>query len=301
MPRSPSRPSPHQIPGTRNCAPYWCWQGLSAAGSFRPASGGCRQPGRAAARGLGLRTLEIVELANSLSGTLTCWNESVRIRGTLRRLPAGARVCRGAGRLTPVFGRAGQCFKRACGLSVRSRVTTAGKVEADPIIGTIIFPGGRSRESVLITGGGRGIGRATALRCAREGWSLTLNYRFNQATAEETASSIRAESASVVLARGDVTARADVLAMFHAACAAFSGLDGFVISAGVAAPSMQGAAPGFRHARCAMAALANFDCADRAGEERTDLVSDERVIQDDIRCLDRAEGAKSREIGSAGT
>jgi NAD(P)-dependent dehydrogenase (short-subunit alcohol dehydrogenase family) len=41
-------------------------------------------------------------------------------------------------------------------------------------------------QNVLITGGVRGIGRATALLAAQKGWSVAVNYRGNREAAEET-------------------------------------------------------------------------------------------------------------------
>src|SRR5438132_1354298 len=45
---------------------------------------------------------------------------------------------------------------------------------------------------VLITGGSRGIGRATALRLAREGADIAFSYATRAEGAEETAANIRA-------------------------------------------------------------------------------------------------------------
>ncbi len=93
-------------------------------------------------------------------------------------------------------------------------------------------------KSVLVTGGGRGIGRATALRCADHGWSVAVNYQSNEVAAEETAAAVRAKNVAAVLARGNVAVEADVIAMFDTAIAAFGNLDGVVVNAGVVAPSM---------------------------------------------------------------
>ena len=47
-------------------------------------------------------------------------------------------------------------------------------------------------KAILVTGGTRGIGRATALKCARLGWSVALNYVSNESAAEEAAREVRA-------------------------------------------------------------------------------------------------------------
>lgn len=59
---------------------------------------------------------------------------------------------------------------------------------------------------VLVTGGSRGIGRAIALRLAREGAStVAIGYFRSDAAAEETAEELRALGAEPVLVRGNVT------------------------------------------------------------------------------------------------
>lgn len=93
-------------------------------------------------------------------------------------------------------------------------------------------------KSVLITGGGRGIGRATALRCAEDGWSVGINYQSDAASAEYTAAGVRARKSAAVTVRANVESEADVIAMFDAIAGKFGGLDGVVINAGVVAPSM---------------------------------------------------------------
>lgn len=93
-------------------------------------------------------------------------------------------------------------------------------------------------RAVLITGGSRGIGRATALRCATEGWSVAINYRSDAQAADQTAQGVRAAGARALAIPGDVSAEADVVAMFDRATAEFGSLDGVVINAGIVAPSM---------------------------------------------------------------
>jgi len=93
-----------------------------------------------------------------------------------------------------------------------------------------------SEKTLLITGGSRGIGRATALAAAREGWRVAINYARDEAAAGEVVAAIRREGGEALALRGDVTREADVLAMFDGA-AALGRLQGVVVNAGVVAPA----------------------------------------------------------------
>lgn len=93
-------------------------------------------------------------------------------------------------------------------------------------------------KTILITGGTRGIGRATALLCARQGWSVALNYVRDSTAAEHTVREVRAGGGNAVTLRGDVAVEDDVIAMFGEAETKLGGLDGVVINAGIVAPSL---------------------------------------------------------------
>ncbi|MES1975457.1 MAG: SDR family oxidoreductase [Pseudomonadota bacterium] len=92
--------------------------------------------------------------------------------------------------------------------------------------------------SVLITGGARGIGRATALLAAERGWSVAVNYLSDRGAADRTVNEVRAAGVRATALRGDVSVEADVLAMFDAAAAGIGSLTGVVINAGAVAPAM---------------------------------------------------------------
>ena len=95
-----------------------------------------------------------------------------------------------------------------------------------------------SMKTILITGGTRGIGRATALQCAGNGWSVALNYLRDELAAEQCVREVQAVGGNAAALQGDVAVEADVVSVFDAAQSRFGRLDGVVINAGIVAPSM---------------------------------------------------------------
>lgn len=69
----------------------------------------------------------------------------------------------------------------------------------------------------IVTGGSRGIGRATALKLGAQGYTVVVNYASNKAAADEVVSAITAKGGKAVAVKGDVAKEADVLALFAAA------------------------------------------------------------------------------------
>jgi NAD(P)-dependent dehydrogenase (short-subunit alcohol dehydrogenase family) len=67
---------------------------------------------------------------------------------------------------------------------------------------------------VLITGGSRGIGAATALAAARGGWDVALNYRSDLHSARAVQALIQGQGRQAWLLPGDVADEAQVLAVF---------------------------------------------------------------------------------------
>ena len=88
----------------------------------------------------------------------------------------------------------------------------------------------------IITGGGRGIGRATALRLARDGHDIAFSYLSDDAAAEATAAEIRALGRRCVPVKMDTTVEADVERLFDTAVGELGGLTGLVNNAGVTGP-----------------------------------------------------------------
>jgi len=86
----------------------------------------------------------------------------------------------------------------------------------------------------LITGGSRGIGRGIALEFAREGASVAVNYRRDEAAARATAEQIEALGGRALAVRADVAEWPQVERMVAAVLAAFGRLDVVVANSGVA-------------------------------------------------------------------
>src|SRR5450830_1150409 len=83
-------------------------------------------------------------------------------------------------------------------------------------------------KTIVITGGSRGIGRATAVLCAQRGWSVALQYRGNRQAAEETVGLIEQAGGHALAVQGDVSSDEDVIALFEAAAGRFGALHGVV-------------------------------------------------------------------------
>ncbi|WP_238298641.1 SDR family NAD(P)-dependent oxidoreductase, partial [Methylobacterium soli] len=69
----------------------------------------------------------------------------------------------------------------------------------------------------VVTGGGRGIGRAVSILAARAGYRICLSYVSDAAAARQVVAAIEAEGGQAVAVQGDVGVETDVLALFAAA------------------------------------------------------------------------------------
>jgi 3-oxoacyl-[acyl-carrier protein] reductase len=86
---------------------------------------------------------------------------------------------------------------------------------------------------VLVTGGSRGIGRAVALRLARDGFRVTVNYRERKDAAEEVVLAIRAAGGAADALGFDVADRAACASALEPDVAAHGAYWGVVANAGV--------------------------------------------------------------------
>lgn len=86
---------------------------------------------------------------------------------------------------------------------------------------------------VLITGGSRGIGAATALQAARAGYAVAVNYTTNSLAADEVVRQIRQGGGTAITVQADVAEESQVLAMFKEVDAKLGRLTALVNNAGV--------------------------------------------------------------------
>jgi NAD(P)-dependent dehydrogenase (short-subunit alcohol dehydrogenase family) len=86
---------------------------------------------------------------------------------------------------------------------------------------------------MLITGGSRGIGAATALLAAQAGYAVAVNYQSNSLAADEVVRSIRDSSGQAIALQADVSREDEVMAMFARIDAKWGPLAALVNNAGV--------------------------------------------------------------------
>jgi NAD(P)-dependent dehydrogenase (short-subunit alcohol dehydrogenase family) len=91
------------------------------------------------------------------------------------------------------------------------------------------------RDTLVITGGTRGIGAATALLAAAQGWDLCLAFRRDLTSARQVADRCAAAGVDVSLVQVDVAIETDVLELFDRA-AELGPVRGLVNNAGVVSP-----------------------------------------------------------------
>ena len=88
-------------------------------------------------------------------------------------------------------------------------------------------------KSAIVTGSSRGIGRAVALRFAREGAKIVVNCITNEAKAEGVAQEIRSLGSEAIVVRADVSRAEDAKRLVAAGIKAFGKIDILVSNAGI--------------------------------------------------------------------
>ncbi|WP_457934895.1 SDR family oxidoreductase [Pseudoalteromonas sp. SCSIO 43210] len=91
---------------------------------------------------------------------------------------------------------------------------------------------------VLITGSSRGIGAATALYFAKQGYNVCINYKADLASAMLVAEKVKRLGVEAEVIQGDVSLEADVLALFMHIDKVFGRLDVLINNAGILKPQM---------------------------------------------------------------
>lgn len=88
-------------------------------------------------------------------------------------------------------------------------------------------------KTAIVTGGSRGIGQAIAMRLAKDGFAVVINYAGNAAKAEETVAAIEAVGGKAVAMQGDVSNPVDIACLFTATKETFGRIDVVVNNAGI--------------------------------------------------------------------
>ena len=90
-----------------------------------------------------------------------------------------------------------------------------------------------TQKIMLITGGSRGIGAATAQLAASRGYAVCINYVRNRAAAQALADSISATGGKAIIAAADVAIEADVIRLFETVDRELGPLTALVNNAGI--------------------------------------------------------------------
>ena len=87
--------------------------------------------------------------------------------------------------------------------------------------------------NLVVTGGGRGIGAATALMAADRGYDVCVNYLERGDRADEVVEKIKAKDRKAIAVQADVAREADVARLFETVDRELGGVDALVNSAGI--------------------------------------------------------------------
>jgi 3-oxoacyl-[acyl-carrier protein] reductase len=90
-----------------------------------------------------------------------------------------------------------------------------------------------NNKVALITGSGRGLGKAIAERYAALGANIVLNYSKDKAATDQVESTIKAMGVKVISVQADVSKVADIKRLFEEAKNAFGKIDIVVANAGI--------------------------------------------------------------------
>ena len=88
-------------------------------------------------------------------------------------------------------------------------------------------------DTLIVTGGSRGIGAETALMAADRGYDICVNYRERRDRADEIVEKIKAKGREAIAVQADVSKEVDVVRLFDIADKELGPINGLVNSAGI--------------------------------------------------------------------
>lgn len=93
-------------------------------------------------------------------------------------------------------------------------------------------------RKAVVTGGGRGVGRAVSLAFGREGADLVINYVRNEEAAQEVVSELKGMGRDALAVKADVALKEDAERLIGACLERFGKIDILVNNAGISNPAM---------------------------------------------------------------
>lgn len=94
-------------------------------------------------------------------------------------------------------------------------------------------------KTMLITGASRGIGAATAILAAQQGYAVAVNYRHSKSAAYEVVSRIAAKGGKAAAIQADVSREEDIIRLFSEVDRQFGRLHCLVNNAGLLEPQVK--------------------------------------------------------------
>jgi NAD(P)-dependent dehydrogenase (short-subunit alcohol dehydrogenase family) len=94
-------------------------------------------------------------------------------------------------------------------------------------------------KTIIVTGGSRGIGAATAQRAAAQGYAVCVNYVSDKAAAESVVRSIEGHGGRAIAVAADVSSEADVMRLFETTDKSLGMVNALVNNAGILAHQMR--------------------------------------------------------------
>lgn len=93
-------------------------------------------------------------------------------------------------------------------------------------------------KNAVVTGGGRGVGRAISIAFAKEGANVVVNYAGNQKAADEVVEIVKGMGRKAVAVKGDVAQEADAIRIIDTCVENFGSIHILVNNAGISKPGM---------------------------------------------------------------